>query len=309
MESRLENREETEWTNCWWAKANSDTKRIALIGDSVTRQFRGVMEQFAQGVYAVDLFATSLYITDPLLKKHLSGFFDTEYTYDTVILNYGYHHGLKFSELIYKEMLENIIMDISTKTGKLVLWGGTYETTDSLERKQRNKEIERRNKISKQIAEEMYCEFFDLNEVANKEGIVLKYTDSIHLDIETVIQLCHCLYLENGLAYSNILHDRLLSKLNDKGIIIYGVGTLAEKLFWYISVEIGKDNIFSFAESKSVHMNSRFCEKDVYCIEDLYETYNEALVIVASQKHSDEMMRNVIELGFENVLNGSYLIK
>lgn len=37
----IEQRETIEWSNTWWEKANDvKQKRIALLGDSVTRGFR-----------------------------------------------------------------------------------------------------------------------------------------------------------------------------------------------------------------------------------------------------------------------------
>lgn len=90
----VQNREEIEWTNCWWSNANKKKERILFVGNSVLRNIRGCFEKLLIGNNAVDLFATSLFINDYLFWKKLKLFLDTsEYVYKFVIIQYGVQHG------------------------------------------------------------------------------------------------------------------------------------------------------------------------------------------------------------------------
>ena len=57
--TKRKDRESIEWTNAWWADANTNNRRGILIGDSTTRQLRGKVEKLLKNFYAVDLFASS----------------------------------------------------------------------------------------------------------------------------------------------------------------------------------------------------------------------------------------------------------
>lgn len=71
----IEWRERIEWSNIWWEKANdASQKRIALLGDSVTREFRNKLNARLTGRYVVDICASSSQITDSLLWKEYKFF-------------------------------------------------------------------------------------------------------------------------------------------------------------------------------------------------------------------------------------------
>ena len=73
----IEQRETIEWSNTWWEKANDvKQKRIALLGDSVTRGFRSKLNNRLEGRYVVDICASSSQITDLLLWKQYKFFFE-----------------------------------------------------------------------------------------------------------------------------------------------------------------------------------------------------------------------------------------
>lgn len=72
----IANREKIEWFNYWIEDANQEKKRILLIGDSVTRQYRKILNNVvATEGYVCDLIATSHSILDEVLEKELKFFF------------------------------------------------------------------------------------------------------------------------------------------------------------------------------------------------------------------------------------------
>lgn len=65
MNDEMQWREDIEWQNIWWEQANNmEVKRIALLGDSVTRGFRSKLNEKMRGGLFVDLCASSSQITD-----------------------------------------------------------------------------------------------------------------------------------------------------------------------------------------------------------------------------------------------------
>lgn len=50
MNDEMQWREDIEWQNIWWEQANNmEVKRIALLGDSVTRGFRSKLNEKMRG--------------------------------------------------------------------------------------------------------------------------------------------------------------------------------------------------------------------------------------------------------------------
>lgn len=97
---KIAGREYIEWVNFWWESANKESKRILLIGDSVTRGYRSKLNKIllAYG-YVVDLFAVSMSITDELFMKMLNSFFSVEeYKYDIVCFQVSQHEFAHFNQ-------------------------------------------------------------------------------------------------------------------------------------------------------------------------------------------------------------------
>ncbi len=68
-------REKIEWLNYWWSSADADApKRYLLIGDSISRQYRGKLETIS-GV-PVDYIGTSSFVLDERFLKEIEAFFD-----------------------------------------------------------------------------------------------------------------------------------------------------------------------------------------------------------------------------------------
>ena len=170
----IEQRETIEWSNTWWEKANDvKQKRIALLGDSVTRGFRSKLNNRLEGRYVVDICASSSQITDLLLWKQYKFFFEcSELKYSQVFLHAGGHHGhdiqrcldeeySDFFRMSYKKILDLVCencSDIAVLSYTPSVKKGNLSEWDTL----RNKELEARNKIVYDIAKEYGIPYIDI---------------------------------------------------------------------------------------------------------------------------------------------------
>ncbi len=190
-------RENIEWSNIWWEKANdAKQNRIALLGDSVTRDFRGKLNRRLQGRYVVDICASSSQITDPLLWKEYKFFFDcNEWKYSKVILNTGGQHGherqcctdKEYRELFrksYKELVNSVYTycpDISIISYTPTVEKENLEKLDDV----RNRELAARNEIVSDIANEFSIPYIDIWELILTGGTKYKHRDFIHFEDNT----------------------------------------------------------------------------------------------------------------------------
>ena len=126
----LYERERIEWSNFWWEEANKECKRILLVGDSVTRGYRSLLNIFFEEYdYAVDLCAFSASITNTLTEKMLKCFFSiSEYSYELVGIQLGGQHG--FRKLCctdseqrerFKQAYLKYVLEIKSKCRKVFL--------------------------------------------------------------------------------------------------------------------------------------------------------------------------------------------
>lgn len=68
-------REDIEWLNFWWARANKNSiRRYLLIGDSISRRYRDALEKELD--MPVDYLGTSSLLLDELFLKEIEGFFN-----------------------------------------------------------------------------------------------------------------------------------------------------------------------------------------------------------------------------------------
>lgn len=193
MRSEILDREDIEWTNTWWENANdSSCKRILMIGDSVTRGIRPKLHEIVKKDYVVDLFASSLQITDPLLEKEILFHFSVkEYLCNMAIIQIGGQHGFerrcsedkdyysKFREYYLRfvtrieEFCDNIIFLSATAT---VLRDKQTVLDDT-----RNEEIKIRNEIVRDIAVMKQRKYIDLYKMTE----TCQHVDQIHMDYES----------------------------------------------------------------------------------------------------------------------------
>jgi len=188
----IANREKIEWFNYWIEDANQGKKRILLIGDSVTRQYRKILNNvIATEGYVCDLIATSHSILDEVLEKELKFFFKTfSYPYKYIVFHLGAHHGywIECSEnsddkSAYEMKVELLLKLISDNCEQVITLSGTHENAGSsiagIE-DIHNREIDARNCILKQISLKNKYLFIDLNLFMNKGNF--GYTDWCHYE-------------------------------------------------------------------------------------------------------------------------------
>lgn len=114
MDNEMRWRENIEWQNMWWESArNVKVKRIALLGDSVTRAYRSRLNKNLEGKYVVDICASSSQITDSLLWKEYRFFFEcNEWNYSRIIMQGGGSMVMQGNAVVMKSMQKFLRMDI-----------------------------------------------------------------------------------------------------------------------------------------------------------------------------------------------------
>lgn len=167
-------RENVEWSNIWWEKANDvGQKRIALLGDSVTRGFRGKLNNRLKGRYVVDICASSSQITDALLRKEYKFFFDcSEWKYSKVLIHTGGQHGherqccsdkeyREYFKQSYKELIDMVRVYCPDIT--IISYTPTVEKENLGKLNEaRNQELIARDQIVLGIANELSIPYIDI---------------------------------------------------------------------------------------------------------------------------------------------------
>lgn len=195
MSDELQNREDIEWQNIWWEQANNiEVKRIALLGDSVTRGYRSKLNELLTGRYVVDICASSSQITDPLLWREYKFFLDcSEWKYSKILVQTSGQHGHArrccddkgyFAEFenCYKKLVEKIIPYCSNI---LIVSSTPCVEKENLNKwnDYRNEELKIRNEINRQIAESFHLPYIDIW-TPLIEGGAYEYKDYIHMKVE-----------------------------------------------------------------------------------------------------------------------------
>lgn len=186
-------RENIEWQNIWWERANSgNVKRIALLGDSVTRGYRSKLSERLEKLngYVVDLCASSSQITDPLLWKEYQFFFDcNEWKYNQIFLQAGGQHGHmrrccddEEYLAIFKNNYIRLVEKISLYCPNIFI----VSSTPCVQKENlmdwdvdRNRELEKRNQINKETAEQLTLPYVDIWTPLMEAKF--EYNDYIHM--------------------------------------------------------------------------------------------------------------------------------
>ena len=192
MNDALQWRENIEWQNIWWEQAdNTKVKRIALLGDSVTRGYRSRLNEIATGRgYVVDICASSSQVTDPLLWREFLFFLDScEWKYDKIVLQTGGQHGhsrrccdnreyCRTFTSSYRALIKKIL---SYCPAILIVSSTPCVETDNLTEwnDDRNEELEKRNEICRQTADEFHLLYIDIwTSLIERK---YEYNDYIHM--------------------------------------------------------------------------------------------------------------------------------
>lgn len=321
---KKEEREPIEWTNTWWAEANTDHRRGLLIGDSTTRQLRGSMEALLTNLYAVDLFASSFSIHDKRLEDYIDMLLRRdEYEYDFIVLHYGGHHG--FSRLCsesskeyetYRKQYTALLKSLTAKCKKIVCVTGTSEVldtdVDTIDLKIES-EIIARNQIVSDVAHANCVEIFDLYSLMKKNGGRYSYFDRQHFNRDSDYFISYRL-LEFMMS-KHVLSVELVKKQhlqgrnrlaqmagNDKQYIVYGAGWMASELYWTLKWYGMEAAIRCFAVSHKMKEET-FLEKPVVLISQLDISERETcILVISSDQYREEMYQMASALKIRNVI-------
>lgn len=236
MSKKYEDRETIEWVNSWLAHADCEGDRILLIGDSVTRELRGKLEHYISHWYNVDLFAASFAITDHLFWRNLECFFNGDYKYKIIIINYGFHHGFSVKctsgEEVYRTMYQKLIDICRQLCNRVIVMTGTScMRSDHLDQIETvlEEEIIARNNALKKAAEHTGCDLFDLYDIIKHgTGTDFKYIDTVHFEKKAYFYIAYEMLAllelveesERKKVQENVC--RALGIQNEKSVIIYG---------------------------------------------------------------------------------------
>lgn len=118
-------REPTEWCELWIAQADqADLPRILLLGDSITRAYRPVVEKTLKGRAYVTCLSSSFFPSDRLLLSQLSLILDAG-RFDVIHFNNGMH-GWQHTEKEYQESFPGLLASIKQHApGAKLIWATT----------------------------------------------------------------------------------------------------------------------------------------------------------------------------------------
>lgn len=314
MSTDVQNREPTEWVNSWISHANCKGDRILLIGDSVTRALRGKLEFFLKKWYHVDLFASSFAITDHLFWRHLQCFFNDEYQYKIIIINYNFHHGYigdyAGNEKILQTMYQKLIHLCQSFCDRVVVMTGTScMKVDDFEQLDTGVETEllARNIIAKQAAEDTGSPVFDLHLIMKQgRGVDFKYIDRVHFENSAYFYIAYKMLAELSIIKEaerervRELMDRFLGieKITDS--IIYLEGEDAYYIYYWLKYFCEDIRIVAWAVTDGGDVRKEICSIPVYEI-DRVDNKNSLLIIAANDQYEQQMRDTAEKLGFKKI--------
>lgn len=311
----IEERERVEWSNTWIAKANREEPRCLLIGDSVTRQIRSELERFLLNKMPIDLYAASYALTDSIFWTGLKTFLESGYSYEVIIIHYGFHHGFskycatdKQSYEEYKAYYTKLIELCKKYSNKIILMTGTsYVCRENLEiiDSDLEPEIIKRNQISRELASEYSIPVFDLYNLMKLQGKIYKYVDHVHFEAIAYVFIAYHISQFIFLKEIPALMDALrlsvaedeLAFIKDSEVAIYGCGIEGIRLYFQLKFFLPQISLRCWYKTKCEGQQLQF----MYGI-PIYEVKNvqnkDITVIISSSKYVDEMEKELINNGF-----------
>ncbi len=297
------NREMVEWTNTWRYQANnSDIERWLLIGDSVTREYRGRLQGCCRDKIAVDFFGTSYSIEDPMFVNDLLHFVQKEeYQYSACIINIGAHHGYYygFDELDaeyknYQCCFRNLIRIIKMVCGKVWICSCTPQVKqddlflldDSI-----NIHIKNRNSAIYYVAQESSIKYIDFYSISSK----FRFRDPFHFFGDAYSFFAESIYNEikgKGKVVINWTYFSDLVQFNQKiistPVYIYGAGKRGQMLVDYIKSRKGMVRGFVVSDNES--LNEEYCGIPVIYRSDYLRNYDgDSIIIKATTANIDRI--------------------
>lgn len=310
-ENMINNRERIEWLNYWIEDADKRKKRILLIGDSVTRQYRKILNTLvtSQG-YVVDVLAMSYNLLDEAIEVEIEHYLKTIiYKYKYIIFQLGAHHGhwicCSYNLLHrkrYAEKAEQVCELIQKYTDRLIIVSGTPEREKEKDGKKNynNIEIEVRNDVMKKIAEKKGFLYVDLYEeiVENKFELIDCYHFTFqayeHIAIILMKEIFHIQMQKVANRISHMINMKnYLDERKDKNLYIYGNGYRGKSLKKYLKKKGYEVTGFAVSEEYfSEQEDNTFCAKDVIASEDCF-------MIVTPEEY--DLWRKLCDCGIDYV--------
>lgn len=293
MDGYVKNREKIEWLNYWIEDANQERKRILLVGDSVTRQYRKCMNNILKNEgYVVDIIAMSFSMLDKSLVVELYKFIETlDYQYEYIVFHLGAHHGYWINcsdnmqqRAMYKDRLEQILNMLSKHCLRLITVSGTQEYVQSNIEKGHNDEIYTRNGVLKDIADAKGYSYVDLYRATEDHN--LRYVDWCHFvrsaDEFIANRIIEVIFGKTRKDIYNLQDS--LKELNDilrnnYNIYIYGRGKRSEILSNYFNLI--SQTVVGYIVSPEYYCN----QEDTYVIQEILNSKEQILIVVTPEDY------------------------
>lgn len=177
-EKNIEIYEKYEWDNMWIEHANeSERKRVAYIGDSISCGIRGLITQRTNEDILCDGFGTSKSADNPFYVKSIELFLEQLPQVSDIIINNGLH-GWHLSDEQYEKCFDKSIEFLLKKYNNSRIF---IVLTTALLDNEKNKRVIARNKIAQNIAQKHslpIIDFYNIT-VGNKDKYL---NDGVHLN-------------------------------------------------------------------------------------------------------------------------------
>ena len=200
-------REDIEWSNFWYDRANGeDARRILLVGDSTSRMVRSRLAKELNE--PVDLLGTSSGLHDSLFCSQVDAFFECGRRYDAVFIQLGNHSRVNDDGETYQTedydrfgrdlralitflqqysdriILETVFFCVKP-LGKISSW---IERTFRIKLEEYDENINsnsrQKNLMIRQVAQELGVELLDVNATMMNSNCMR--IDHIHFERRTV---------------------------------------------------------------------------------------------------------------------------
>jgi len=184
-------RESIEWQDRWIESAatrDAGVPRVLLLGDSISRQYRGEVSRLLKGKAAVANSAGSHCVGDPLLIEEAGKILDA-YDFAVIVFNNGLH-GFDNPDWEYAMHLPQYVEYLREKAPKAKLvWARTTQVSDSKDLSRSaelNKRVEERNRSADAVMKRFGVATVDLYGLIAADPAKYHSSDGTHMSGEGV---------------------------------------------------------------------------------------------------------------------------
>ena len=177
--------EGTEWDDVWVECArDNESKRILMIGDSITRGFRAILKEELACRALPNTIATSKAVDNPNFERLIDYHLTVGYEYSAVHIMSG-PHGPHLNIEKFEDGFERLVKFVAARLPKAKILIGTYPKVRfagdlSQIDEERNQKTEQRNAAARRVAERLGAELNDLYYVIG-DDTELYSPDGLHL--------------------------------------------------------------------------------------------------------------------------------